>query len=224
MTQKNCVLSPDTVELRRQLVVLAHRYHQMGWLLGTCGNLSARAVIEGKQCVVVTASGKDKRLLTESDFVEVASDGALLTANNGDRPSAETSIHLALYDTHPEANVVLHVHTPASTVLNPSSTLPSVIKLTGFEMLKGWNLWDEHVTAELPMFPNHAHVPRIADDVRHWYDKPSRVPAMVIKGHGITSWGADFFDANRHLEVTEFLCNTLVQTTHQLSSNPTDKK
>lgn len=201
-------LSPETLPLRRALAGLGARYHRQGWLFGTSGNLSARL---GDR-VVLSASGRDKGALGDDDFVEVSLDGRLLGSSGG-KPSAETSIHLALYETRPEAGVVLHVHTVASTLARPDTAplgeadVPR-LRFSGLELIKGWGLWDEHAVADLPVFPNHASVPRIASEIaafyRHHPHEP--VPALLIAAHGITAWGVDPFGANRHLEVTEFLC------------------
>lgn len=201
-------LSAETLLLRRALAGLGARYHRQGWLFGTSGNLSARL---GDR-VVLSASGRDKGALGDDDFVEVALDGTLL-GHNGGKPSAETSIHLALYATRPEAAVVVHVHTVASTLAeadtNPGGEgdVPR-LRFENLELIKGWGLWDEHAVADLPVFPNHASVPKIASEIGAFYrnhpDEP--VPALLIASHGITAWGVDTFSANRHLEVAEFLC------------------
>lgn len=205
-------LSDATRPQRDQLAALAARYHRAGWLMGTSGNLSAKV---GDR-LVITASGKDKAALGPDDFVEIdATQGDLLGAGPGARPSAETSIHLALYAARPAAQVVLHVHTIASTLAAPDaaaapSDAPAIGHLTfrGVEMIKGWDLWAPDAVAHLPVFANHAHVPAIADDIRAFYaaHPDANVPALLIAAHGLTAWGADFHAANRHVEITEFLC------------------
>ena len=196
-------LSDASLGARVELAALAARYHAAGWMLGTSGNLSARVADDR---FVVTASGCDKGRLTPEDFVEVDLDGAVVGAGPGRRPSAETSIHLAVYGPCPEVNAVLHVHTPDSSLLNQGSTNPSFLDFTGFEMVKGWGLWAPDAVAQLALFDNHADVPRIADDVRAWLATQPTVPALVIERHGITAWGEALKAAHRHVEVTEFLC------------------
>ena len=204
-------LSDETLPLRRALAGLGARYHRQGWLFGTSGNLSARL---GDR-VVLSASGRDKGALGDDDFVEVDLDGTLLGTSGG-KPSAETSIHLALYETRPEAAVVLHVHTVASTLAEPDSARGCAptdhevprLRFTGLELIKGWGLWDEDAVADLLVFPNHGSVPKIASEIAAFYrhHPDEKVPALLIAAHGITAWGVDAFSANRHLEVTEFLC------------------
>lgn len=213
-------LSEATRFAREQLIELGARYHRAGWLFGTSGNLSQRV---GDR-VVVTASGRDKGHLGPEDFVELDLDGNLLAAGNDVaadiirpvtgarcRPSAEATIHLAVYRTWPEARCALHVHTIASTLTTPDGAFADDTPrrtFTGLELIKGWDLWDEHAVAHLPIFPNWPAVPDIARDIEAFYHaQPSRdVPALLITSHGITAWGNDAFSANRHLEVTEFLC------------------
>lgn len=215
-------LSAETLDARRELIALGARYHRAGWLFGTSGNLSARVATPGGERVVVTASGRDKGALTEEDFVELDLAGRVLAAglaagtSERARPSAEATIHLALYRTRPGARVALHVHTVASALADPDGAFAARgssegvphLGFSGLEIVKGWDLWEPDAVAELPVFANWPEVPRIADAIERFYraHPEARVPALLIARHGITAWGADPATANRHLEVTEFLC------------------
>ncbi|MCB9728434.1 MAG: methylthioribulose 1-phosphate dehydratase [Deltaproteobacteria bacterium] len=196
---------------RLRLVELATRYHAAGWMLGTSGNLSARFHgTDGRSRAVLTASGCDKGRLGPEDFVEVDLDGRVHAAGPQRKPSAETSIHLAVYQRLPDVAAVHHVHTVASTLARPATGgVPGEITFEGLEMIKGWGLWEPGAAAPLPVFPNHAHVPDIARDLGSWLDTPRPVPAMLIAGHGITAWGRTPEDALRHVEITEFLCRVV---------------
>ena len=214
-------LGDDTLELREQLADLGRRYHAAGWLMGTSGNLSGRVPGthgDGRDDrIVVTASGRHKGRLDTADFVVADLAGRVVAAGPNARPSAETSLHLAIYRHVPDAGLALHVHTVASTLVAPDGpgTDGAIghAHFHGFEMIKGFNLWDEDATAALPIFANRPHVPDIAAAVERYYVTPRAVPAFVIRGHGITAWGADVFAADRHLEVAEFLCRIAVART-----------
>lgn len=204
-------LDDASLGAREALVNLASRYHASGWMLGTSGNLSAR--YEGREgaAFTITASGLDKGLLSVDDFVEMSLSGQLIGAGPSRRPSAETSIHDAVYRTCVDARVVLHVHTVASTEVARRREDTAAIRLTDLEMLKGWGYWEPGAQADLPVFANHAEVPQIASDLESWLREPEpsdahKAPAMLISGHGLTAWGASFTEAHRHLEITEFLC------------------
>lgn len=196
--------------LRAELVSLATRYHKAGWMLGTSGNLSARFEGPHGATCVVTASGLDKGALTVDDFVEVTLDGTMVGAGPGRRPSAETSIHTAIYDALPGVTAALHVHSVASTELGRRHGTTAPLHLVDLEMLKGWGMWSPGAEAELPVFDNHSDVPRIAAELSSWLRRPkprtSPAPAMLIAGHGLTAWGATLSEAHRHVEITEFMC------------------
>ncbi|MFM7713633.1 MAG: class II aldolase/adducin family protein, partial [Microcystis sp.] len=57
---------------RLSLVAAARRFYQLGWMLGTAGNLSAKV---DDHSFWITASGKSKGKLKEEDFVRVALTG-----------------------------------------------------------------------------------------------------------------------------------------------------
>ena len=206
-------LSPASEALRNDLVALAHRYHAAGWMLGTSGNLSARFEGPDGPAFVITASGLDKGALSLQDFVEVNLDGVMIGRGDNRKPSAETSIHTAAYNALPAANAVLHVHSVASTELGRRHGTEAPIHLADLEMLKGWGMWTPGAQAELPVFENHAEVPRIATELADWLtktrheaDSVAPAPAMLIAGHGLTAWGASLDEAHRHVEITEFMC------------------
>lgn len=51
--------------------------------------------------------------------------------------------------------------------------------------------------------PNYAEIPRIAALVEDAIIP--RIPGIVLRKHGIYAWGANAFEAKRHLEAFEFL-------------------
>ena len=194
----------------------ARRFYARDWMLGTSGNLSVK-VSDTPLTVAVTASGRDKGRLTAHDIVlvndrcEPAADGGARRAAVA-KPSAETAIHLALYRQFPDCGAVFHVHTLYSTVL--TSRLPEGVGLhqltvERLEMLKGFNLWTQDPKATLPVFPNWLDVGRVANEVRAYFAQPRPIPAFLVAHHGLTTWGRDAAEAEKHTELVEFICRYL---------------
>ena len=77
------------------------------------------------------------------------------------------------------------------------------------EMLKGfkWLMQDPSVT--LPVFANWTDTGRIAQDVRAYFAQPRALPAFLIAHHGLTTWGRDAAEAEKHTELVEFICRYL---------------
>ena len=62
---------------RPTLIAAASHFYQLGWMVGTAGNLSAR-ISDGS--FWITASGRHKGQLNSGDFVRVALNGTVLEA------------------------------------------------------------------------------------------------------------------------------------------------
>jgi methylthioribulose-1-phosphate dehydratase len=191
---------------REALAALAKLFYERGWMMGTAGNLSLRL----PDCSFwITASGKLKGRLGPADFLRVAPGGAVLERSGpADRPSAETCVHDAVYRLVPDAGACFHVHSVAGNVAARLSegTGGRTLRLPPLEMLKGLGIADEEPEVDLAVVPNHAQVPRIADElVARFAAEPPRVPGFLIRDHGLTAWGADADAALNHVELFEYL-------------------
>lgn len=188
-----------------EICELSKVLYERGWMPGTAGNISTRTDPDGKT-FQVTASGKDKGSLTGRDIVEaLIADG---TAAGTGRPSAEASIHAAIYRTT-DAGAVIHVHAPYSTAI--ASLHGASLSLADYELIKGLG---PIADATLPIFQNWADVPRIADDVAEYLSArgANPVPALLIGHHGVTVWGADLAQARNRLECIEAIAQLMLLT------------
>ncbi len=79
----------------------------------TSSNFSAR--LDERYCLI-TASGRDKGKLTPDDFMEITMEGEAVDSTR--RSSAETLLHTQIYRLRPDANAVLHTHSPAQTLMS----------------------------------------------------------------------------------------------------------
>ncbi len=199
-------------EERDELAAQGRAFYERGWMLGTSGNLSIRlSATDAPLLMGVTASGVDKGQLTGDDILLVPNHSPHPGAR---RPSAETSIHEQVYAAIPEARAILHVHTVETTVASLRATKTTDVEFLHFsdlEMIKGFNIWEEGAIAKMPVFPNHGEVPRIAVEVGEFLKTQESIPAFLIRGHGITAWGASLAEARKHVEIAHFLCACLIQ-------------
>ncbi len=198
----------STKDLRTQLIRHAHKFHQRGWMWGTAGNLSARA---NEDSFWITASGCSKGELTPEQFVRLSNTGDLLTQPTPQaRPSAEASIHQAIYALFPEAWACYHVHSVPATLLSSQSTADYLL-LPAIEMIKGLGIWEADPVVRLALFNNHSSVTQIADDIAARFQQQApEVPACLIRNHGITVWGSSCEEVRNRVEVVEFLFQYLI--------------
>lgn len=193
-------------DLRDALAAHGRDFYQRGWMLGTAGNLSAR-LPDGS--VWVTASGAPKGRLTRDHFVLMAVDGTVIHAPPGARPSAETSLHQAIYTWDPAQQACLHVHTVSANLA--SRLADGDLPLPPIEMLKGLGVWEHEPSLRAPVFDNLLDVPAIgrAVSARFAHDPPD-VPFFLIRDHGITVWGESLDQAAHRVEIVAFVLDVLV--------------
>lgn len=186
-------------ELKEVKTNLANR----GWFQGTSGNLSIRVgdITDGEFAFAITSSGKDKSVHTPSDYLLVNQDGKPIEAT-GLKPSAETLIHCELYR-HTGCGAVFHVHTIFNNLVSELFWNRGSVPVDGVELIKGFNIWEEEAHIDIPILPNYAEIPRIAELVQGAI--VPRIPGILLRKHGIYAWGANAFEAKRHLEAFEFL-------------------
>jgi methylthioribulose-1-phosphate dehydratase len=106
----------DRGDPRRLLAATARDLYRRGWMSGTAGNLSLR-LSDGS--FWITASGKSKGRLTPRDFLRLGPGGEVRERPDADtatRPSAEASLHQAVYRLFPHAAACYHVHTVAANL------------------------------------------------------------------------------------------------------------
>ena len=138
---------------------------------------------------------------TPEDFLLVNEKGQPTEATSL-KPSAETLIHSEIYRLT-GAGAIFHVHTIFNNLVSELYWERRSIPVDGVELIKAFNIWDEEAQIEIPILPNYAEIPRIAELVEGAI--VPRIPGIVLRKHGIYAWGANAFEAKRHLEAFEFL-------------------
>ncbi|MDR0996725.1 MAG: class II aldolase/adducin family protein [Zoogloeaceae bacterium] len=100
--------------MKSALIATAQKLAQLG-NAGTAGNVSVRHAQNLAEGFLITPSGRDYATLAEADIPWVAlADGA----SSGLRaPSSEWRMHAAVYRERPEAQAILHAHSPFATTL-----------------------------------------------------------------------------------------------------------
>lgn len=184
--------------LADELIDACRLFHSRGWVPATGGNFSAR--LDARH-LLITASGVHKGELTRADFMVVDVDGRALEA--GRKSSYETGLHTQLYRHDPAIQSVLHVHSVANTVL---SRRHPQIRLTGYELMKILpGIVEPSVTVDIPVFGNDQDIARLSRQVDERMREPSSIPAYLIAGHGLYTWGTSVREARHRLEALEFM-------------------
>jgi methylthioribulose-1-phosphate dehydratase len=199
-------MTGEVSEIERRLAELGRGFYARGWVLGTSGNFSAVASHDPLR-IVITSSGVDKGNLASNQFVHVDGHGKVITGSG--RPSAETALHLALMRNF-EAGAVLHTHSVWSTILSEAHAADRGLSIEGYEMLKGLEGVRTHAHREwLPILDNDQDMPKLAEVLETVLREHPQVHGFLLRRHGLYTWGKDLSQAKRHVEILEFLLETI---------------
>jgi methylthioribulose-1-phosphate dehydratase len=193
----------DMISAKKALAAAGRRFYARGWVMGTSGNFS---VVSSRTPLrlIISSSGVPKGELDAKDFMEVNADSRPV-GRTALRPSAETRLHVVIANER-RAGAVLHTHSIASTVLSLRHQAEAGLAIEGLEMLKGLDGVATHEHRMwLPIIANSQDMTRLAGDLAAALMAHPEAHAVLIAGHGLYTWGKTLADAERHVEILEFL-------------------
>jgi methylthioribulose-1-phosphate dehydratase len=196
----------------RELAAVGRRFYASGWVLGTSGNFSA-VVSRQPLRLAITASSLPKGTLTAADILECDEHGRPVGKTKA-KPSAETLLHVEIARRR-GAGAVLHTHSVWSTMLSDAwaSGPDAAVTIEGYEMLKGLAGVMSHEHRELvPIVDNDQDMTRLARRVGDTLERHPAAHAFLLRRHGLYTWGESLADAERHVEILEFLFETIGRT------------
>jgi methylthioribulose-1-phosphate dehydratase len=209
------VLTPNTVLASKEFEVAATELARVGrflaergWSPATSSNYSVRL---SKELQAMTRTGIDKYNMSPSDVIVVNNKGDVVGPVTA-RSSAETLIHTAIYNKRPNANAILHTHSPRNTRLSLKFLNEGQISFNGYEMQKGLQGIDtHHCHVTLPILPNSQDMVKFSSDVESLLDAHPDIHGFLIAGHGLYTWADNLQITKRQVESFEFLfeCLTL---------------
>ena len=184
------------------LCATARWCYARGWVPATSGNFSVRNPAGAH--ILISPSGLDKGVMTTADLLETDLDGR--PADPARKPSAETTLHAAIYRARPDAFAIVHVHTVWNTLLSGRFAAAGYLQLEGYEILKGLSGVTTHEYAErVPILNNSQDYEKLAADLARALREYPHAHGVLLSRHGLYTWGKSVAEARRHLEALEFL-------------------
>lgn len=188
-------------DLKHQLAETIRLYNTKGWSPATSTNYSFK---DENDAIWVSRSGVDKSQFHSSDFITVDNNGLSIGEFEGIKPSAETLIHCVIYEQFPETKVILHSHSIFPILI--STVNKETVTFEGYEIQKGFEGQTTHENSiQIPLFENTQDM---ADFKNTLINNKTRIQnhSFLIRKHGTYAWGRNLFEAKRHLETLEYLC------------------
>jgi L-fuculose-phosphate aldolase len=179
-------------KIRQDMVLVARRMHDRGFISGYDGNISVRT---GQDRLLCTPSGRNKAFIEATDIVVLDMQGKLLRGKS--EPSSEVRMHLAVYKERPEAGCVVHAHPPhavACTLAGISLAVPQVPE-TAFIL--------GSVPTAAYATPGTDEVP---ESIRPFVKSAE---AILLARHGAVTVGRDLSEAYDRMEALEHVARVL---------------
>jgi len=190
------------LEQAEALCRVARRCYGRGWVPATAGNFSFRDGETGR--IFITASGLDKGAITPEQLLEIDLECHVLAGFGA--PSAEISLHGVVYRDRPGAGSILHVHSTWNTLLSDHFASAGAVPLEGYELLKALSGVSTHLHLEyVPVLENSQDYSTLSLSLSEVLLQNSRAHGVLLRRHGLYTWGESVSEARKHLEALEFL-------------------
>ena len=112
-----------------------------------------------------------------------------------------------------KAGSVIHVHSTWATVLSNVYATQGGIAINGYEMLKGLSGVNTHEHTEwLPILENSQDYGALSARLDGVLLEHPDAHGVLLRGHGLYTWGVSVNEAQRHLEIMEFLLEVVGQS------------
>ncbi len=197
----------STSSATKALIEVGRRFYSRNWVLATGGNFSV-VISESPLRLCITQSASHKGTLTPRQFVMIDEDTRPV-GRTTTRPSAEAPLHVEIVRAR-QAGAVLHTHSVWSTMLSERHSDEGGITLQGFEMLKALDRVTSHTHREwVPIVDNDQDMARLTVAVSGVLHDHPDAHGLLIRGHGLYTWGRTVVEAERHVEALEFLLETV---------------
>lgn len=197
-------------EIAAGLASVAKGFHARGWLLGTSGNLSAVVQREPLR-LAMSPSGVDKGEIKPEQLLSIDENARIVSEHEG-KPSDESLLHIRIVKER-GAGAVLHTHSVWNTILSDLYATEGGVTIKGYEMLKGLQGVRTHEHTEfLPIIENSQDMPALAEQVGKTLNEHQSAHGFLLRRHGLYSWGQTLAEAKRHIEILEFLLETMGRT------------
>lgn len=159
-------------ELRAAIIATALRMERAGFAVAKSGNVSCR--FDGG--MLITPSGLPYRSTRPDDLVDQSLEGDVRAGTR--EPSSEWPFHAAIYRARPEAQAIVHTHSPLASALScarrPIPAFHYTVALAGGSDIR---------CAEYATFGTQ----ELADNAVHALEGRR---AVLLANHGVTAFGA----------------------------------
>jgi L-fuculose-phosphate aldolase len=179
----------DEWETRHAICTVGRYLYDRFLVAANDGNITVRLSDDE---ILATPTGVSKGMMLPENLVVITPKGEILRAREGQKPSSEIRMHLAIFQERPDVRSVVHAHPPTATGFAAAGVgldvpiIPEVVVRTG-------------LTPYVPYaIPGGEELP---DSLRPYMKDHD---TLLMGNHGVVTYGPTLQDAWEKMETVEF--------------------
>jgi L-ribulose-5-phosphate 4-epimerase len=182
---------------------------EQGLVIYTWGNVSA--ISRENELIVIKPSGVSYDEMIPADMVVLDLEGNIIEGNL--KPSTDTNTHLELYRNFKNIGAIVHSHSEYATCWAQAGKGIPPLGITHANFFNG------EIPCTMPV-----NIEEHIEDLEHETGKmivetfnsqgidPTRIPGVLVNGHGPFCWGKDVYSAFDHTVVLEKVARMAYRT------------
>ena len=181
-------------EIKKQICEIGKRIYDKGMVASNDGNISVKISENEFLC---TPTGVSKGFMTPEFICKVDSNGNVIQANEGFKPSSEIKMHMRVYAKRPDVGAVVHAHPTYATsfaiagIPLTQPIMPEAVIALGCVPIAPYGT------------PSTMEIPDAVEKYLPYYD------AVLLESHGALTWSTDLLAAYHKMESVEFYAELL---------------
>lgn len=184
-------------KLKKEAYLANLQVKESGLVLFTWGNVSVRD--DDLKVVAIKPSGVPYNQMQEEDIVVVNYQGEVVEGTL--KPSVDLPTHLEIYKHHPAIKSVVHTHSTYATAWAQKGREIPVYGTTHADYFSGSIPCARYLKAE-EMAEYEKNTGVVINEVLS-NDNVLKIPAIIVRGHGVFAFGKNSKDAVLHATVLE---------------------
>ncbi|XP_030549749.1 probable bifunctional methylthioribulose-1-phosphate dehydratase/enolase-phosphatase E1 isoform X1 [Rhodamnia argentea] len=212
-------------DTRSLMSELCRHFYTLGWMSGTGGSIAMKvhddSVPRPRQLILLSPSGVQKERMEPEDMYVLSADSSILSSpspkpypNKAPKCTDSAAVFLKAFELR-NPGAVIHSHGMESCLVTMINPLAKEFRITHMEMIKGiqgHGYYDELV---IPIIENTAHEHELTESLAKAIEAYPRSTAVLVRNHGIYSWGDSWISAKTQAECYHYLFDAAIKL-HQM--------
>lgn len=211
---------PDEADARKNIVELCKLLYDQGFMAGTAGGMS----VKDGGVIYITPSGVQKERMRANDMTmfDTEKQQYIERPDQIYKPSACVPLFKALHQ-HVDAGACIHTHSINAVLI--TLLFKEEFRISNIENIKAIPKYTEPGnlkntdTVRIPIIDNRHHEEELEETLIETLRKNPGAPAILVRRHGVFTWGSNVWKAKVIHEALDYLFNCAIQM-KQLGIDP----